>query len=907
MSSPVHEAPHLQYPTNASQSSADGAFDRGNLGEKNHLMAHTSNGSENTQRSPLSSSRSREQSHRLEDDLEVLRAERVASDATKSVTENLGRCQSRSHLGPENDFDIGTDRSHEKASIYKPPRNPTTNLAKALARIHNSNFLVRYFSYIVPVVVLLLIPLLLGALVYEHASVGGVKLLWFSVWLEIIWLTLWGSRIVAKCLPYVFGPIASIFTNNDKKWKDLGRQLEFPATLFFWGLGIEISFLPTMTNHHVDLNEAIKPWEKITNKILIAILVGFALNLASKITIQLIAISFHLRTYEDRIETNKFHISCLVKLYNYSKEKIKMEDSEFEANDPTPPGTLTPVMRKAHRNAKGVLAKVGDVAGKVAGDLTGKTVVHSSNPNQVVLSLLNTTPGSQVLARRLFRTFIREDTETVYSDDLKKAFDNEEQADTAFQIFDKDLNGDISMEELESVCVEIGRERKSINASLKDLDSVISKLDGVFIFVVVVITILVFVSLMSASATGVLTSTGAALLALSWLFSATAQEFLQSVIFVFVKHPFDVGDRVDIYGNTGTTMKGDTYFVKEISLLYTEFKKLEGHIVQAPNSYLNNLFILNNRRSGPLAEAIPIVIKFGTSLEQIEELRKRLLEFVMSEKRDFQSKIMTELRDITEAHSITLNVVFFYKSNAQNELLRLQRRNKFICCLMVAMSDIGIEGPRTRSPGASENTPFYLQGHPTPLPPPQDYTSRPTSSGPQDPVPSYHPSTLRASGRARGETISQMSKRVDFSLGMQDLVSSDPMSDVYEDRRHRTAIPSSHLCEGDTRHTPLDNSGNSLRRSFSREGRSSMDDKESLRLRSTHSTRRHRLFSGSFTGRGRDGIEHELSEMESGMAGIPEVPSRQGTIRIDPRSSTARNTPQHPPAGGHTAVTRPDA
>ena len=145
-------------------------------------------------------------------------------------------------------------------------------------------------------------------------------------------------------------------------------------------------------------------------------------------------------------------------------------------------------------------------------------------------------------------------------------------------------------------------------------------------------------------------------LALSWLLAATAQEFLQSVIFVLVKHPFDCGDRVYIYGNTGSTMKGDEYFVKEISLLYTgtlfiwisdvllarcssiewhnvpgfwsvrwcsicfptrvpsvqlgfdesdintdiltEFKKMEGNIVQAPNSYLNTLFILNQRRSG---------------------------------------------------------------------------------------------------------------------------------------------------------------------------------------------------------------------------------------------------------------------------------------------------------------------
>jgi small-conductance mechanosensitive channel len=142
-------------------------------------------------------------------------------------------------------------------------------------------------------------------------------------------------------------------------------------------------------------------------------------------------------------------------------------------------------------------------------------------------------------------------------------------------MFDKDMNGDISMEELEAVCVEIGRERKSITASLKDLDSVVSKLDSVFLFVVCVITILVFISLISTSAAGVLTSAGSTVLALSWLFSATAQEFLQSIIFVFVKHPFDVGDRVGVYGNTGSSLKGDDYFVKEISLLYTEFKKME--------------------------------------------------------------------------------------------------------------------------------------------------------------------------------------------------------------------------------------------------------------------------------------------------------------------------------------------
>ncbi|KAK1071538.1 hypothetical protein LTR48_009435, partial [Friedmanniomyces endolithicus] len=109
-----------------------------------------------------------------------------------------------------------------------------------------------------------------------------------------------------------------------------------------------------------------------------------------------------------------------------------------------------------------------------------------------------------------------------------------------------------------------------------------------------------------------------------------------STLFIFVKHPFDVGDRVSIYGNTGALGRGDDYFVKEISLLYTEFKKMEGHVVQAPNSYLNTLFIVNQRRSGGLAEAVNITVKFGTTIDQIDGLRNKLLEFVKAEKREYQ-------------------------------------------------------------------------------------------------------------------------------------------------------------------------------------------------------------------------------------------------------------------------------
>ena len=728
-------------------------------------------------------------------------------------------------------------------------------------------------------------------------------------------------QIVAKSIPWPLGLVSSLFTNNSKKWRDMGKQLEVPATIFFWWLAIEISFLPIMNTHIVAGYTGDGTWKGTVNKIIVSIFIGATLNFGEKIVIQLIAISFHLRTYADRIELNKFQINSLVKLYQYSKEKIALDDSEFEEGGRSGPasGARTPAqyLEKAQKNVAEAFNKVGDVAGKVAGDFTGKQISKSTHPNQVVLMLLNSTSGSQVLARRLFRTFVRGDTETVYSDDMKNAFDNDEEAAAAFSMFDKDLNGDISMEELESVCVEIGRERKSITASLKDLDSVVSKLDGILLFIVVCVTILIFITLISASAAGVLTSAGSTVLALSWLFSATAQEFLQSIIFVFVKHPFDVGDRVTIYGNTGAAMKGDDYFVKEISLLYTEFKKMEGHVVQAPNSYLNTLFILNMRRSGGLAEAVPLTVAFGTTLDQIDDLRSRLLEFVKAEKREFQGNILTEIRDVVEAYSINLNVVFFYKSNWQNEGLRLQRRNKFICALMVSMQEAGVEGPRRNIPGQKEESPFYVR-----YPPPGPVDGTPSgNAGPglqssslarDAPFVSNVPnkslnrsqysnyrsgSILGQGGRRRGESVSSMSRRVDFSLGMKDVSAANMMGDVYDDNP-RLQVPQfassmsrsrsirDRIAREEEEHENPILGRTSSRVSHDGEARSrfglhrSSTESQSRLSKSYSTVHRNRFFGRRGKGAGIDGADQDL--MEQGMADIPESGPSSGNL--DPRT-----------------------
>lgn len=66
------------------------------------------------------------------------------------------------------------------------------------------------------------------------------------------------------------------------------------------------------------------------------------------------------------------------------------------------------------------------------------------------------------------------------------------------------------------------------------------------------------------------------------MFAVTAQEFLGSCIFLFVKHPYDVGDRVDINGNQ--------LVVEKVSLMYSVFHRLD--TMKVTQVKLNNHFRL---------------------------------------------------------------------------------------------------------------------------------------------------------------------------------------------------------------------------------------------------------------------------------------------------------------------------
>lgn len=199
------------------------------------------------------------------------------------------------------------------------------------------------------------------------------------------------------------------------------------------------------------------------------------------------------------------------------------------------------------------------------------------------------------------------------------------------------------------------------------------------------------VAVFQSSFIATLTTAGTTLLSLSFVFAVTTQEFLGSCIFLFVKHPYDVGDRVDIQGPEKQQM-----IVEKISLLYTVFTRIDKmQVVQVPNIQLNNLWIENVTRSKAMKEVIDVNVSFDTTFEEIELLRLEMEKFVRAPEnnRDFQPDVGISVGGVGDLDKLTLKVAIKHKSNWHNEMVRATRRSKFMCALTLALKLVPINGP----------------------------------------------------------------------------------------------------------------------------------------------------------------------------------------------------------------------
>lgn len=106
-------------------------------------------------------------------------------------------------------------------------------------------------------------------------------------------------------------------------------------------------------------------------------------------------------------------------------------------------------------------------------DISGKKVFDSTSAHAVVIEALENEDASKALARRLWLSFVGEGRDALYKKDLEEVFGSQEsgneKAQEIFSLLDRDKNGDVSMEEMTTLILNIGQERKNRAISMHEV------------------------------------------------------------------------------------------------------------------------------------------------------------------------------------------------------------------------------------------------------------------------------------------------------------------------------------------------------------------------------------------------------------------------------------------------------
>lgn len=119
-----------------------------------------------------------------------------------------------------------------------------TTVGRFYQAVLNFSVVTRYFIYVLPLGILLAIPIIVGATAAKYAKIGHVPIYWFFTWLEVVWVSLWVTKIVAHFIPHVFQFLCGIVSSGTKKYALVLRKLEIPITLLLWAIVSLVTFLP---------------------------------------------------------------------------------------------------------------------------------------------------------------------------------------------------------------------------------------------------------------------------------------------------------------------------------------------------------------------------------------------------------------------------------------------------------------------------------------------------------------------------------------------------------------------------------------------------------------------------------------------------------------------------------------
>ncbi|KAL8144176.1 hypothetical protein V2J09_017208 [Rumex salicifolius] len=387
-------------------------------------------------------------------------------------------------------------------------------------------------------------------------------------------------------------------------------------------------------------------------RILVCFLIGTIIWLFKTLLVKVLAMSFHVSAFFDRIQEalfNQYVIETLsgpplieIQRIHEEEERVLTEVEKLQNAGASVPADLrancmpnsgmqrsppvigksprfsssTPMSGKVEREEAGIridrlhrfnqknisawnMKRLMNIVRKGVLSTLDEELVDSNMEDETSMHIRSEKQAKSA-AKRIFNNVARPESKYICEEDLMR-FMRDDEALKAMDLFEgsSESNG-ISKRALKNWVVNVFRERRALALSLNDTKTAVNKLHQLLNVLVGFIVVIIWLMILGVPISHFLLLISSQLLLLTFIFGNTFKTTFEAIIFLFVMHPFDVGDRCEI--------DEVQMIVEEMNLLTTVFLRYDNRKIIYPNSILATKPISNYYRSPDMGDAIDFCV-----------------------------------------------------------------------------------------------------------------------------------------------------------------------------------------------------------------------------------------------------------------------------------------------------------
>ncbi|KAK1388592.1 Mechanosensitive ion channel protein [Heracleum sosnowskyi] len=472
----------------------------------------------------------------------------------------------------------------------------------------------------------------------------------------------------------------------------------------------------------------------------VGLLVGTLIWLVKTMLVKALASSFHVSTFFDRIQDALFNQYVIETLSGPPLIEIQQDQDEEEqimaevqqlqnAGATVPPELRATVFPKSGKlNAKSPryltprksFASVKSSRFSNAGtknENEGITIDHLHRLNQKNISAWNmkrlmnivrkgtlSTLDEQIrdstgedetavqitselqakhAAKKIFCNVAKPGSKHIYEEDLMR-FMRDDEALKTMNLFEGETESKgISRRALKNWVVNAFRERRALALSLNDTKTAVNKLHQMLNIFVGVIILVIWVIILKFATTHFFVLLSSQIVLVVFVFGNTCKTVFEGIIFLFVMHPFDIGDRCEV--------DGVQLIVEEMNILTTIFLRYDNQKISYPNSVLSTKPISNYYRSPDMGDAIDFCIHVSTPPEKIAMMKEKITSYIERKSDHWCPAPLIVLRDIEDLNRLKLSLWPTHRMNFQDMGERWVRRALLVEEMIKIFRELDIE------------------------------------------------------------------------------------------------------------------------------------------------------------------------------------------------------------------------